>query len=151
MSLDVYLSVPGERVTRRGSGIFIRENGATKEITREEWDERNPGHEPAIAPIAPGASEEVFWRNITHNLGRMASEAGIYKHLWRPEEIGITKAAQLIGPLSAGLELLRSSPERFKVLNPANGWGDYDGLVDFVDAYLAACKAHPDADVSVSR
>jgi hypothetical protein len=29
-----------------GSGIFIREHGAIKEITEEEWYKRNPGHEP---------------------------------------------------------------------------------------------------------
>lgn len=29
-----------------GSGIYVRENGATVEITREEWDRRNPGREP---------------------------------------------------------------------------------------------------------
>lgn len=31
-----------------GSGIFIRENGTNREITREEWDRRNPGREPVI-------------------------------------------------------------------------------------------------------
>jgi len=29
-----------------GSGIFIRENGALKEITEEEWYKRNPDCEP---------------------------------------------------------------------------------------------------------
>jgi hypothetical protein len=29
-----------------GSGIFVRENGATVEITEEEWQRRNPGQEP---------------------------------------------------------------------------------------------------------
>lgn len=31
-----------------GSGIFVRENGACIEISREEWDRRNPGREPVI-------------------------------------------------------------------------------------------------------
>jgi hypothetical protein len=39
---------------------------------------------------------EVYSDNITHNLGEMADAAGIYKALWRPEEIGITKAAELV-------------------------------------------------------
>lgn len=94
---------------------------------------------------------EVYWRNITHNLNRMATEAGIYKELWRPDEIGITKAAQLIEPLTKGLELLRSDPERFRAFNPENGWGSYEGLCNFVESYLAACRAEPDADVRVSR
>lgn len=29
-----------------GSGIFVRENGATVEISEEEWYRRNPGREP---------------------------------------------------------------------------------------------------------
>ncbi len=29
-----------------GSGIFVRENGAIKEITEEEWRRRHPDREP---------------------------------------------------------------------------------------------------------
>ena len=29
-----------------GSGIFIRRNGTTVEVSREEWDRLNPGREP---------------------------------------------------------------------------------------------------------
>lgn len=93
----------------------------------------------------------VFDYNITHNLNRMADEAGIYKHLWRPDELGLTHAGQLIEPLSAGLDLLKSQPERFEALNPENGWGDYEGLVNFVEVYLVACRGNPDAEISVSR
>lgn len=93
----------------------------------------------------------IYDRNITHNLGTMAEAAGIYKHLWRPEEIKITKAAQLIEPLREGLSLLLSDPERFKQFNPENGWGDYDGLVNFVREYLAACEENQNASVSVCR
>jgi len=94
---------------------------------------------------------EVYERNITHNLNKMAAEAGIYEHLWRPDELGITKAQQLIKPLRAGLDLLVSDPEHFKVFNPENGWGDYVSLVEFVREYLSACEVNLDADVSVSR
>ena len=93
----------------------------------------------------------IYDRNITHNLNKMADAAGIYKHLWRPEEIDITKAEQLLEPLRKGLDLLLSDPERFKKFDPENKWGDYDGLVDFVREYLAACEENPNASVSVSR
>ena len=93
----------------------------------------------------------IYDRNITHNLNKMAEEAGIYKHLWRPEEIGITKASQLIEPLREGLALLLSDEERFRKFDPANKWGDYDGLVDFVREYLSSCEENPNASVSVSR
>lgn len=94
---------------------------------------------------------QVYDSNITHNLGAMAEEAGIYKHLWRPEEIGIDRAEKLIEPLRAGLELMRSDPERFKKFNASNGWGLYEHLVDFVERYLQACIENPDAEVSVRR
>ncbi|MBK8772270.1 MAG: hypothetical protein IPM06_17860 [Rhizobiales bacterium] len=93
----------------------------------------------------------IYASNITHNLNKMASAAGIYKHLWRPEEIGITKAAQLIEPLREGLALLLSDPESFKEFDPENKWGDYDGLVDFVRAYLSACEENPNATVTAVR
>ena len=38
----------------------------------------------------------VYEDNITHNLGDMAEEAGLYYVLWRPEELGKTKASQII-------------------------------------------------------
>lgn len=94
---------------------------------------------------------EVFIANVTHNLNKMADAAGIYKHLWRPDELGITTAAQLIAPLAQGLARLEEDPQSFKQYNPANGWGDYEGLVEFVRNYLAACKENPDAKVGVSR
>ena len=80
----------------------------------------------------------------------MAEEAGIYKYLWCPEEFGIKKAVELISPLETGLALLVSKPAKFKLLNPANGWGSYDGLVKFVAEYLEACKLNPDAYISVA-
>ncbi len=94
---------------------------------------------------------EVYSSNITHNLNKMAEAAGIYAHLWRPEEIGITKAAQLIDPLREGLARLRADPAKFEAYNASNGWGLYKHFVPFVEQYLAACIKYPDADVSVSR
>lgn len=95
--------------------------------------------------------EESYSANITHNLGNMADEAGIYKHLWRPEEIGITKAHQLIEPLKAGVALMKSDPPRFEKHNAPNGWGLYEHFVPFVERYLEACQNSPNADVSVTR
>jgi hypothetical protein len=94
---------------------------------------------------------DVHSDNITHNLNGMANAAGIYQALWRPEEIGITHAHQLIPILEKGLEKLLADPEEYKSFNPANGWGDYEGLVTFVENYLESCRQYPDAEVEVSR
>lgn len=149
MSLDVYLTLAGHESQSCGSGIFVRENGQTKEISREEWDEKFPGREPVTATV--DKSETVYEANITHNLGQMAEAAGVYKALWRPEEIGVTRASQLVPLLRGGLSQLESDPAYFRKFNPANGWGTYDGLVKFVRRYLEACEEYPDAEVYVSR
>lgn len=91
--------------------------------------------------------EEMFSRNITHNLTKMASEAGIYKCLWRPEENGFAKASQCIEPLKAGLLALVSDPVKFKQYDSPNGWGLYIHFLPFVTAVLMACIEFPDADV----
>lgn len=95
--------------------------------------------------------EEVYSANITHNLGAMAGAAGIYKALWRPEEIAITKAKQLINPLKEGLMMMVSEPAKYQALNPSNGWGSYDRFLPWIANYLQACIDNPDADVQVSR
>jgi len=94
---------------------------------------------------------EHFSANITHNLNKMADAAGIYQAIWRPEEIEIFKAEQLIVPLAAGLAGLKANPEKFKVFEPGNQWGNYNGFVSFVEKYLAACIEHPDARIRAER
>ena len=93
----------------------------------------------------------IFDANITHNLNKMAQEAGIYEVLWRPDEHGYTKAAQIIPVLKEGLKLLEENPDRFKKFDSPNGWGLYIHFVPFVQKVLAACEEYPDADIKVSR
>lgn len=96
-------------------------------------------------------TEEYYSANITHNLNKMAKAAGIYEPLWRPEEIGITHARQLIEPLRAGLARLEADPAHYEQFNASNGWGLYEHFVPWVRRYLRACEDYPDATVHVSR
>jgi hypothetical protein len=152
MSLDVYLSFPGGIAAEPRNAILMRLDGTTVEVSRSEWEELNPGLEPVTVMVGGEARKDVVYSaNVTHNLWKMAGEAGIYQALWRPEEIGIKTAHDLIGFLSQGLAVLKSDPERFKAFNPANEWGDYEGLVQFTQDYLNACAKWPEATVSVWR
>ena len=101
---------------------------------------------PADTPL-----EHVFDTNITHNLGKMAEAALIYKECWRPEELGITRAEDLIQPLTNGLKRLKFDPEYFKQFNAPNGWGLYEHFVPWVEELLEACKKWPDSVVEASR
>ena len=94
---------------------------------------------------------DVFGANLTHNLTVMAMEAGLYEALWRPEDLKIANAGEMAPLLGFGLEKLKADPERFKKLNPANGWGTYEGLVRVVENYLEACVQNPDAEIKVRR
>ena len=96
-------------------------------------------------------SINVYHANITHNLNEMADSAGIYRHLWRPEELGIEKAGELIKPLRDGLQLMLNDPDRFTSFNPKNEWGSYSTLITFLHNYIHACKKNPDAEIVISR
>lgn len=95
--------------------------------------------------------ECVYDSNITHNLNIMAYKSGIYEALWRPEEIGITKASELIEILENGIKDLKERPDYFKQFNASNGWGMYEHFVPFVEKYLNACKEYPESTIIVSR
>lgn len=147
MSLDVWLILEGAQVQKASSGIFVRKNGATVEIAEQEWNEMHPDSEPVRFIDQQATSDEVYSANITHNLTHMADDAGIYDVIWHPDKAGITKASQLVKPLSKGLRLLNSDPDRFRKFNSPNGWGDYEALMSFVEQYLLACIKYPEADV----
>lgn len=94
---------------------------------------------------------EVFNANITHNLRRMADEAGIYNACWRPEEGDITQAKQMIPILKRGLKSLKDKPEEYKKFDASNGWGTYEHFVPWVEKYLNACIEYPEAIIHISR
>lgn len=89
--------------------------------------------------------------NITHNLTTMAGKAGLYYWLWRPEEKGVEKAADMIEPLERGLRRLIRDRKDLEQYNPENGWGDYDCLLRFTMEALRACVENPDAKVEANR
>ena len=142
MSLDVYLELEGVKVEPVDEIIPIRVEGRIKNISLKEWNDLFPDREPVIPILTDNT--DVYSGNITHNLSRMADEAGICEYMWEPEEVGVERAEDLIKPLTEGLAVLKSDPVRFKKFNPKNGWGTYEGLVQFVEEYLSACTQYPE-------
>lgn len=116
--------------------------------------------------------DELYWANITHNLGEMADAAGIYDALWRPfrlkkdydkslkedyeaesefEDKTTVRAKEIIDIVEKGLEDMKARPEYYKRFNSPNGWGMYKHFVPFIEKYLEACKEHPEATIKISR
>lgn len=138
MSLDISLTIPRDEPTRADLAMrLLRDNNLGEFADFIEYSGKYK-HGP----------EEVYSSNITSNLIKMADAAGIYEILWRPQQVGITKAHQLIEPLAAGLQKLRNGKEEFQKYNPANGWGSYDGFVTWCSEYLVACINNPEADIT---
>lgn len=98
-----------------------------------------------------GEDDHLHNSNITHNLGEMAEEAGIYQALWRPEELRVKYAKELITPIEKGLADLKARPDHYKQFDDPGGWGRYIHFVPFVEEYLNALKEFPDALVTASR
>ena len=115
--------------------------------------------------------EEMYSANITHNLGKMAEAAGLYKALWRPyqlkegynipegnyhdeyafEKANLVKANEIIEIIEKGLADMKTRPEHYETFNSENGWGMYEHFVPWIEEYLEALKEYPESFVECDR
>lgn len=155
MSLDIYLQLDEPIIKKKGSGIFIRENGQTKEISWTEWYARYPDRQPYV--FNPDGSNETEYEtieawhgNITHNLIKMAKRCGAYQVCWQPRKIKVNKARSATFLLLNAIHKLKKEPDKYKKSNPPNGWGSYEVLLSFLQDYHQACIQYPDAEIITS-
>lgn len=94
--------------------------------------------------------EELYSRNITHNLTEMADKAWIYRALWHPKDLWVIQAKELINALEVWLKKLKDNPEFYEKFNADNWWWLYENFVPFVESVLNACKQYPEAIVETS-
>lgn len=77
MSLDLYIR-SYQPVKHRGTGVFIRDNGQTRELkTIEEVKAHFPDADTSDIDIREWEDDELFHCNMTHNLTKMASHVPI--------------------------------------------------------------------------
>jgi hypothetical protein len=115
--------------------------------------------------------ESLYSSNITHNLNKMATEAGLYEALWRPyqlkkeydipegdydaeykfEEANPVRAYEIIPIIEKGLEDMKARPEHYEKFNSPNGWGMYHNFVPWIEEYLQALKEYPESFVECDR
>jgi len=77
MSLDIYLKSKNP-VRHRGTGVFIRKDGATRELeTLDEVKKHFPGADLSRIQEYDYMDDELLSLNLTHNLTRMASQVPI--------------------------------------------------------------------------
>jgi len=137
MSLDLYL-LSNKPIKKRGTGVYIRENGRTRELeTIEEVRQHFPDSDLSHISEYVYETEDAWHGNVTHNLNTMAShvpvhEKTLYELLWRPDEIGYEQLnAEYATELYLGFTYLKTHRTELEQYNPENGWGDYDLLLNF--------------------
>lgn len=149
MSLDISIkaNVP---VFKNGTGIFVRENGKTKELTAKEakergWDGINREY----------VSEYAWTGNITHNLGKMASNVTpegkpytLYDLLWGGK---YKRCRDLISKLHECILYMLMNKEELKKYNPENEWGTYEQLLEFTKEFQMACIDNQDCEIEICK
>ena len=149
MSLDISIKA-NNPVVKNGTGIFIRENGKTKELTAEEAKER--GWEGINRDFV---SEYAWTGNITHNLCKMASNVTpegkpytLYSLLWGGK---YKNCRDLISKLHACILYMLMNKEELKKYNPENGWGTYEQLLEFTKEFQMACIDNQDCKIKIYK
>lgn len=90
----------------------------------------------------------VFDGNITHNLVPMWEEAGCYEALY---DSSGKKARSILPKLKRALKAIQADPDKYKVLEPANGWGTYESAINFLEKVIEACKNNPNGELYISK
>ena len=156
MSLDINIISPKPRIVK-STGIFIRDNGYTREATPEECLSHFPDVFNSIdeVPVQKYETNEFWHGNITHNLCGMAEDCesfdeydqcyNLYDLLWRDTQAPFEGdyLNVYIAHLAYCLYVLKNDPKHFKQFNPSNGWGTYEQLCDFVESFIRALVNMP--------
>jgi hypothetical protein len=87
----------------------------------------------------------LFWRNYTSNCGPMWRAAGADL-----SEMNGWKAARVAEVLTEALEVMHANEGDYRAMEPSNGWGSYDGVIDFLTDIRDAAARLPQADCVVS-
>lgn len=86
--------------------------------------------------------------NLTYNLSPMLRAAGFpgwQETVGRLAEVQPVTAKRVLPVFDAVLAELRADPDRYRAMNPENGWGSYDQAVRTLDDFVEAIRPHPDA------
>ena len=84
--------------------------------------------------------------NITYNITPMYTKA-MGKNL---SDFNDKKCAEIIPILRIGVMEIENNPEKYKKHNPANGWGNYEGALQYLTKLLINCEENPLCTVKVS-
>ncbi|MFE5582529.1 hypothetical protein [Kitasatospora sp. NPDC056531] len=84
--------------------------------------------------------------NYTSNVSPMWTRA-----LGEPlRELDGQNAGHAVALLDTAISAMQAAPAEYREMNPANGWGRYEGALDYLKRLRAACAEHPKTTIRVS-
>jgi hypothetical protein len=92
-------------------------------------------------------SLELYDRNVTYNLSPM-----FYKAFDLEDGIrGLDKmlCSEAAPHIEEAIRRMTTDKDEYVKLNPENGWGTYDGAMEFLNEWFDAVREHPKARVYV--
>jgi hypothetical protein len=60
-------------------------------------------------------------------------------------------AGDCVDELTRAVAAMEADPAKYEAMNPANGWGDHAGALDYLRRLRDACAAHPKTVIYISR
>lgn len=93
--------------------------------------------------------------NYTSNIGGMYQKAFSGDLQSQKEAHGIRcihdmKASDAAPYIQLAIVEMEDDPDDYKSMNPANGWGNYEGALKYLKDILQACEDHPECIIDVS-
>ncbi len=82
--------------------------------------------------------------NYTYNVSLMLQEAGLTVGALDGVLAGTAR-----GILDAAIEKMKADPNKYREMNPKNGWGHYEGALHWLEKIRGDCMRHPKATVRV--
>lgn len=86
--------------------------------------------------------------NYTHNVREMWIKAGCYDALYSSDG---KKASETLPILNQAILHMSANADEYRKLNPANGWGSYEGALTFLKEWRDFCEQHLDLLIVVSK
>ena len=85
--------------------------------------------------------------NYTSNVSPMWREAlgGV-----RLRDYHGAPCSEAAGPLAEAVKRMEAEPDEYRKMNPPNGWGDYEGALDYLRRLAEACATHSKCTIYVS-
>lgn len=87
--------------------------------------------------------------NYTYNVMPMYEKALGVQSL--TEFLQGKKVSEVIQPLMKGIREMEAHPEEYKKLNPENGWGNYEGALNFLKTIVSKCVLKSDYTIKVNQ